>query len=342
MAPRATGVRFFTLAGRDYFVGVAALLNSLRLTGHEEELVVLDPGLTQEQRALLAPHATVVRLSRAEAERTLLAKPLFHRHVERGVAVWIDADIVVTASLDPVVEQAETALCAYADEGPNAVERWFASWFVDFGLRAPLRRQLYVNGGFLAGSAERMRELGRRWEELCALIPLHRVFRRISDPFWAGDQDALNALLMSEVPADAVVLLPEGEMAYAETSRRAELDERTLAASADGRPVRLLHYAFYAKPWQRRGWVRADPRDAYQRALRRLLWEDDVVLRLDPRFAPPWLRPGVTGRLARPATYARAAVRRAAADTVHRLPDPARRRIVRARRRLAPRDREVE
>ena len=51
---------FYCVTGRDFFPGAVALLNSLRLLGHDEPLHVLDHGLEPHQRERLAAHANVV------------------------------------------------------------------------------------------------------------------------------------------------------------------------------------------------------------------------------------------------------------------------------------------
>ena len=311
----------------------------MRLTGHEQELVALDRGLTDGQRELLAPHVTLIDLPEAAAERGLLAKPIFHRYLSGGVLFWLDADVIVTGSLAPVIECAVAgSICAYPDDRPS---RWFAEWDEAFGLREPLRRQVYVNGGVFAASSERLAELGPRWEELCASIPVERVFRDVNDPFWAADQDALNALLMSEIDEGSVTVMPKGDLAFPTSFRQVEIDELTLAAQLSGRTVRLLHYAFLAKPWHSSAWSQLHPRDAYVRVLPRLLLGDDVRLKLEPETVPAWLRLEGAG-LVRAGGYSASLLRSVARSGVGHLPAPVRGPIVSARRRLVRHPRELE
>ncbi len=336
----ATACKFVTLAGADYFLGVVALLNSLRKTGHEQELVVLDRGLTREQRELLEPYATLVRLPEEVAARSLLAKPVFHQYVSADVVVWLDADIIVTGSLERVVDCAAAGtICIYPDDRPS---RWFGAWHSAFGLRRPLRPQVYVNAGAFAIRSDRQAQLAPRWEELCASIPVERIFRDVGDPFWAADQDALNALLMSELDEADLTFLPDGEMVFPSALRRVVIDEGTLDARLEGRPVRLLHYAFLAKPWLPSAWSQLRPRDAYLRVLPRLLLGEDVRLRLTPDLVPAWLRLGMRAGLVRDAAFAASLLRRVARGIVAYLPEAVRVRIVAARRRLAPHPRELE
>ena len=78
------------------------------------------------------------------------------------------------------------------------------------------------------------------------------------------------------------------------------------------------------KAWQRKALVRLRD-DAYVRLLPRLLFGDDVAVRLEPKSVPLWLRPGVRARaVIRGADLAHGGVRGA----VHALPGPVRARAL--------------
>jgi hypothetical protein len=282
--------RFFTVADAGFYPGVVALLNSLRLTGHAQELVVLDAGLARAQRRALGEHATIAELPAGTDRHPVALKAYPAVLGAGGTVVVIDSDMIVAASLEPYLAPAAAGrVCAFPDP-PWSRARWFAEWELLFGLAAPPRRQTYVNTGFVAVSTAHRPELLRRWWEVCNRIPRERVFRGevLSEPFYAGDQDALNAVLMSEVPADALEVLPE----YASYRERVVVeDEVTLACSFEGRPQAILHEALRPKVWHPRGWRRLRA-NAYVRLLPRVLFADDVALRLDPSAVPYWLRPG--------------------------------------------------
>jgi len=324
-----TGPTYYTIANAPFFPGLVALLNSLRLSGNEGELVVLDRGLEPGQRARLEAHVRVVELPPGAAAHPILLKAYPRLFEPSGVVVIVDSDILVVRSLAPIAERAaEGAVCVFPDPIPD---RRFAEWSEWFGLREPLRRQTYVNSGFVAFSVDRRPDLLARWAELCARIPSEDVMSSQRSPFWAGDQDALNALLSGELPADAVEVLPvEGE-AYPEQLLRVRvLDERSLACELDGRPVSILHHSLGPKAWQRLGWLRLRD-DAYVRLLPRLLFGDDVSLRLDPAEVPYRLRPGAGPRAVRRSLDASHGAVRAA---VHATPRPARHALVGLRNRL--------
>ena len=47
-------------ATQRYFLGAVAMINSLRLNGHREPIYLLDAGLSDDQRQLLAAEVTIV------------------------------------------------------------------------------------------------------------------------------------------------------------------------------------------------------------------------------------------------------------------------------------------
>ena len=205
-----------------------------------------------------------------------------------------------------------------------------------------MRRQVYANAGFVALSAGSWSGLLERWWDVCDALPEDRLFSgEIDDnPLWAGDQDVLNALLMSEVPEEATDVLPEGVVVFPpDLERIAVLDLARLTCELDGGPVSMLHYSWVPKPWQPRAWrrMRQPLRDAYARLLPRVLFGDDVPIRLDRKAVPAWLRGGVSGAAGRGGTAVARPLRRLGARAVRRLPAPARNRILAARdRRLPP------
>ena len=100
---------FYSVADREYFLGAVALINSLRLVGHRERMVILDCGLAEEQRDLLGREATIVTVSQNDLEtlpRFLLRDraPLL-RPAE--TMILLDADIIVTRSLEPIFKLAQ-------------------------------------------------------------------------------------------------------------------------------------------------------------------------------------------------------------------------------------------
>lgn len=310
---------YYTISDRNYWVGTVALVNSLRLTGHSGEIVVLDRGLTEELRNALAPQCTLIRFDAAQIsgleKHPFLAKPYPHLFDARGTVVLIDSDMIVTHSLDHVLEPVDGGrICAFADA--TLPTRWFNDWEVRLTLRSPLRRQTYVNAGFVALSTAHWPDFLARWWELCRAV-LSCLDDDPGGVFRWRDQDALNALLMSETPEDALLVLPKSQAPMLDELAATEIVEaKSLAATVHGEPTMILHNAGPIKPWDRRKWYRLH-RNAYMDLLPRLLFADDVAVRMEPEQVPLWLRPGTSARFTmRNLTFVSGAMRR----TVHAVP----------------------
>src|SRR5881227_2947987 len=139
---------FYCVCDERYFLGAVGMLNSVRLLGHTEPVFVLDCGLTAHQRGLLAPHATVVPAPE-EAPPWLLKTVAPLRH-PAGVMVLIDADIIVTRSLQALVTE---ALGGKVVAFENRSDRFVPEWGELLGLGTARPRQ-YVSSSLvcLSGS----------------------------------------------------------------------------------------------------------------------------------------------------------------------------------------------
>jgi hypothetical protein len=322
------------MSSAGYLPGTLALIDSIRVTGFEGDVTVLDTGLEGHERATLERRATVQTLPGDPSIHAVLRKARLHELGPEGVVVFIDSDMIVTRSLEHIVAQAEAGkICLFPDH-PSSGERAFPVWETAFELRAPLRRRRHLNTGFVAFSVEHWPDLLRRWDEACRRIPPGEVFvpvmhepaatRFASRPFWGGDQDALNAILMSEIPEEAIAQQPEDEEIYPETMPEVEVvDEATLECRYRGTSPVVLHYVLSPKPWQASSWRRVRA-DAYVRLLRRLLADDPQA----PADLPRWLQPGAGGEAALRAldvlNGGKIAAEKAARAGVNALPAPVR------------------
>jgi hypothetical protein len=289
---------FYTIGNAPYFPGVVALLNSLRVVGHHHELVVLDCGFTPQQRSSLSQHCTLVQCPSDQVTNPTLFKAFPYLLDATGIVVIIDSDIVVTKSLQGLTNLANQGkICAFPDP---EYDRWFAGWQQLFGLRAELRRQMYVNAGFLVFDASHWPHLLERWWQACQAIKFHPTIAEGAPdgPSSQADQDALNAILMSEVPLDALALQPEEEAPTASALWRDVhvVNTQTLACIYRGYTTMLLHNSGSPKPWETRAWKRIR-HNAYVRLLHRLLYNEDMVFRMNPEELPIWLRPGILGQI---------------------------------------------
>ena len=288
---------FYTVTDSDFFPGTVALLNSLRLVGHNDPLVVLDNGLTQSQRQRLEQVASVIDPpSRSTLVAAPTLKPFPQLDGASGIIVLIDSDVIVTASLASTLALAhEGRICLYPDPEED---RWFAAWQELFSLSRPPRRQQYVNSGFVAFSLDHWPRLLEDWWAACLCIPGDRMFTAEDQPLRYGDQDALNAILMSEVDAESVVVLPDLGASTPYEPQPAVLDEAVLACARDGVRVSILHHYGRPKVWSRTGRQRFAFPETYVRLFPRVISGQDVALRLPPSEVPWWLRHGLRHKIA--------------------------------------------
>jgi hypothetical protein len=292
-------VRFFTSADSRFFVGSAAMLNSLAASGNRGDAFVVDVGLRPDQRARLARTAEVLTLPPALGGlHPLFAKLTADLFWSDGIVVLLDSDMVVTAPLDRLVEQAAAGKIAVHPDHEITRGRQFPEMVTTFELKAPLRPQRTVNTSPLALSLEHWPNFLERWREACERLPPDWPERGFG-PLGLADQDALNAILMSEVPPEAIWIGPETSTVHADELAAVQiLDEGTLTCLHRGETPVVLHYGLSPKAWHEAGWRRVRAADAYIRLLRRLLFAPDVGIRARRGEVPIWLRPGIVGRLA--------------------------------------------
>src|SRR6266487_1359271 len=170
-----TPAAFYTVSDARFFVGTVALLNSLRLTGNEQPLVVLDQGLEPEQREQLGRHATVVTFE-SQLRHPVTVKPFPCMVDGAATVVVIDSDMIVASSLDDVVAEANVGrICLFPDHISDRA-RWFAEWQEVFDLVDEPRRQAYLNSGFVALATEHWPAFLRRWWDACNRIPAAGIF----------------------------------------------------------------------------------------------------------------------------------------------------------------------
>jgi hypothetical protein len=290
-----SSARFYTITDAGYFPGTVALVNSLRLTGHEHEIVVLDRGLTPLQRELLEPHARLFRFDK-EISHPAWLKPFAYLTGDEGISVVIDSDVIVTGSLDDFLAAAgDGKVSVFEDTSP---QRWFSEWQGLFDLEGIPRHQIYINSGVVAWSTYRWPDLGRRWWECCQQHDRPYTRGRLEDPMQFCDQDALNAVLMAEMPQDALRTWPVQSAPFGSMllSSVRVVDERSLACECEGRATLLVHNSGGSTPWEHglvpvlRKW-----RPAYVRLLRRALSGPNIAIRIPQNELPVWLRDGRTG-----------------------------------------------
>jgi len=106
--------------------------------------------------------------------------------------------------------------------------------------------------------------------------------------------DVLNALLGAAVPLDDIILADPDSAAYFPFEGVRIIDAETLTVAwQDGSQPVLLHHIL-GKPWL----TRHVP-NPYSRLMTRLLFGEEIAMRVAARRVPPSLRPGPAGSVAR-------------------------------------------
>lgn len=293
-------VRFYTQANSRFFLAAAAMLESLRIAGNTAPAYVLDDGLRPDERERLAVSAEVLEPpSGVEELHPRQMKATADLFWSSGVVVLLDADMIVTAPLDDLIERATEGMIAVHPDHERNTDRQFSEWVEGFGLQAPLRPQRYVNCTPLAISLDRWPDFFARWRQACLSLPSDWPNQGFDGPYGLPAQDAMNALLMSEVPSEAIWIGAYERTVHADGLREVEiLDPQSLACRYRGTSPIVLHFGLDPKAWERSAWRRIRPDDAYVRLLRRLLFDPEAPMPVRASEVPIWLRPAGVGSIA--------------------------------------------
>jgi hypothetical protein len=296
--PRAA---FYCVSNSVFFLGAAALINSLRLVGHHDPVYLLDCGLTDDQRQALSAQATVIEVP-DDGPPWLLKTVAPLRH-PADVMILIDADIVVTRPLGELIDTAARGRVVAVEHGSD---RFFPEWGRLLGLGDP-RRQPYVSSSLVVldrDVGEPILESMHRAQPRARLgdspfsgarpeegLSVNVRTEAVENPFFFPDQDVLNAVLATELERERLEVLDRRLEAIPPFEGLRIADETTLRCSyEDGvEPFAVHHVA--SKPWLE--WT---PHGVYTQLLLRALLRRDVAIRLRQRDLPAHLRTGLRGR----------------------------------------------
>jgi hypothetical protein len=326
-------VTYVTIADEQFFLGAVALVDSLRLTGNGERVVVVDAGLTEQQRKVLAAECDIREppLSKTGVFVVFL-KAATHLLGLTGTVVLIDSDVIVTRPFSPIIEQAAAGKICVVGSHANPNRRFPLEWGSTLGIDGEFRTQTNVGAGLIAFDIDRWTPFMQRWLDLCERVPPERADLPFelpgeavaANPFAFPEQDVMNALLMSEVPEERILDLGlEASPGPPHNDFVRVVDRSGLKCLIGGEEPFLLHYWNHPKAWL----PNARPHlafDAYVDLMARLLTADDVPLRLAPADVPVWLRDDLVGKFVRRAPRR---ARRAVRGAVGLLPEPLERRV---------------
>ncbi|HEX6116093.1 MAG TPA: hypothetical protein VFY99_03265 [Solirubrobacterales bacterium] len=297
----APGAAFYCVADERYFVGAVSLVNSLRLLGHREPIHVLDCGLTEPQRELLAAQATL-HSARGDSPPWLL-KTEAPLAAPAEAMILLDTDMVATRSLRPLAERAvEGRIVVFA----NPVQRRTDGWGELLGL-GPMRGMPYVSSAAIAAEGELGGRILNLLSDLQGHVDFDRTWWRAGEsdyPWLYADQDILNAILATRVDEDRIDVLDEQLAPTPPFSGLRLLDEQGLrCAYADGTEPYLVHH-HVVKPW-----LQPTHHGIYSRLMRRLLIGPDLAIRVPEAEIPPHMRGGIRAWALRARVNARERVR---------------------------------
>jgi hypothetical protein len=318
---------FYTVSDRRYFLGTVALLNSLRLLGHSDPVFLVDAGLSDEQRDLIAGHVTLIPAPKAVP--AFFLKVLGPLSYPADVAMLLDADVIVVRPLDELIDAARTGrMVAFINNEPNH-DRFFADWAQMLGL-GPLQRRAYLANGQLWIPRSMNTRVLQPWRDAQHKVDIRRTCLgrgTLMDPFYFPDMDVFNAIVSAHLEPDEVLAYEHRLAPHPPFAELALIDKRRLVCRyPDGTQPFLLHHIL-DKPW-----LKPTRANAYSRLLPRLLLAPDVSLRLEPELLPVRLREGWLAAGSRVRANAQATVFSETRRQVGRLEIRTRLRARRARR----------
>jgi hypothetical protein len=283
----APDLAFYTVADTRHFIGLVALINSLRLVDHPEPIFVTDAGLLPAERSIVSREATLVPAPRDVPLVALRpVGPLAH---PARTSVLLDADVIVVRQLSELIDLARTGrVVAFVDNAPHQT-RFFEEWSAVLELDA-MRRQPYCNAGQMLVPENTRARLLDLWAAGLRKVDPTRTWQGRSEldyPFYFGDQDVFNAIAASALQSDEITFLDHRLAPHPPFDGLRLVDEvRLVCRYDDGSCPFFLHHTL-EKPWL--GSTRSS---IYSRLLRRLLLSSDVMLPLQTRDVPLRLRYG--------------------------------------------------
>ena len=283
-AGRRDPLAFYCMSSDIYFLAAVGLVNSLRLLGHGEPIYLLDLGLRPEQRRLLEGEVRLV--DAPDGAPPFLLKAHAARHHPAEVQVLADADMVVCASLGPLIEQASEGRVV---GGATGLDRHHDEWSELLGL-GPLADRPYISSALLLLGGELGDNVVALVEDRSDRVDFERTYFRRNEPGYPllhAEEDVVNAVVRATAGAADVVAFEPRLSAIPPFAGLELVDEARLrCAYADGTSPYVVHH------WPGKPWLERTHDGVYSRLLRRLLTGDDLAVRVPSRLLPHRFRRG--------------------------------------------------
>lgn len=282
MAPAAS---FYCVADQRYFPGAVALVNSIRLVGHREPIVVLDCGLTGPQRRLLEPEVELI--TRPAGTPPWLLKTVAPLERPAPVMTLLDADLVLTRPLTELIDRADPGrLVAFE----NPVDRYVPEWGELLDLGETTRGAYLSSAAIVVDRAlgERVLGLMEDRQRFVDFDLTHWRENAADYPFTFADQDVFNAILSTVIDRGVVVGLDQRLAPTPPFAGLALVDEDALRCAYEDATEPFLVHHHVVKPW-----LEPTHHGIYSRLLRRLLIGEDLAIRVPESEVPAHLRRGL-------------------------------------------------
>ncbi len=286
--PSLDPLAFYCVVDSRHFWGLVALVNSLRLVGHDEPVYVLDCGLATWQQHALSQDAEVVITAAEAGIHPLLGKTVLPLRRPSAVMVVVDVDVIVTGRLDALVAAAVEKPLLF----PNDQTARFHTGWAKLGYGPPVKHLYVASGQFVLPLGSSLGFL-QTWSEGLGRFAAEpalgaRALSPEDDAFYYPDMDVLNAMIGTALPLDSYALADASTVAYWPFRGLRVLDpERLEVEASDGTRPTLLHHIL-DKPWN----TPVAP-NAYSSLMIRLLCDSDLSIRLPAARIPCALRRGI-------------------------------------------------
>jgi hypothetical protein len=278
------GAAFYCVADSRYFLGAVALVNSLRLLGHREPIVLLDCGLDPAERELLSAATEII--DGPEDVAPALLKTIGPLARPADVVVMLDTDLIVTRSFaEPIARSAAGDVVAFR----NSMDRHHPDWGEVLGL-GEIHRGPYLDFAAISLPGPLAAELLPLIQDLQDRVEIDRGYWGRNEPDYAllyADQDVMNAVVAARVPPERLEALDERFAAVPPFDGLEIADAATLRCEyGDGTQPYVVHHHM-AKPW-----IERTHSGVYSDLMRRLLVGDDVAVRVPAAAIPRRFRAG--------------------------------------------------